>query len=115
MGEGKNTQSAVSTLEILGVTMEAFVSLLNGLPGHSYSHCTESIFRLFNFISCSEGIFGTVQKEISSGSTLLIVFLWCFTIGLHELSGIIDEEQKIVRLGYSFSLDYSLYGYNVYN
>lgn len=36
VGERKTyTQSAVITLEILVVTMEAFVSLLNGLPGHS--------------------------------------------------------------------------------
>lgn len=36
VGERKPTQSAVITLEILDVTMEAFVSLLNGLPGHSF-------------------------------------------------------------------------------
>ena len=46
----KRTQSAVITLEILDVTMEAFVSLLNGLPGHSFADSAESIFRLFNFI-----------------------------------------------------------------
>lgn len=57
VGERKPTQSAVITLEILDVTMEAFVSVLNGLPGHSFTDCAESIFRLFNFISCSEGDF----------------------------------------------------------
>ena len=55
--ERKPTQSAVITLEILDVTMEAFVSVLNGLPGHSFTDRAESIFRLFNFISCSEGDF----------------------------------------------------------
>lgn len=57
VGERKPTQSGVITLEILDVTMEAFVSVLNGLLGHSSTDCAESIFKLFNFISCTEGYF----------------------------------------------------------
>lgn len=62
-GQRKPTQRAVITLEILHVTMEAFVSALNGLPDHSFTNCAESIFRLFSFISYSEENFGTMQKK----------------------------------------------------
>lgn len=89
VGERKTyTQSAVITLEILVVTMEAFVSLLNGLPGHSLraTDCAESIFRLFNFISCSS-LGGFLAKDISGGQLLLIAVLLCHTICLLELSG----------------------------
>lgn len=41
-----NTQSTVTTLKSQRVTMEAFVSLVNGLPRHSFCHFTDSIFRL---------------------------------------------------------------------
>lgn len=91
-GQREPTQSGVITLEILHVTMEAFVSALNGLPGRSFTNCAESIFRLFGFIShCGEN-FGTTRKEISSGQLLLIVFFQCYTICLLELPGVINEE-----------------------
>lgn len=62
--ETPHTQSAVITLEILRVTMEAFVSFINGLDeGHSFTDCAESIFRLFNFISCSGGDFWHSAKR----------------------------------------------------
>lgn len=93
-GQSKPTQSAVITLEILHVTMEAFVSALNGLPDHSFTSCAESIFRLFSFISYSAENFGTMEKEISGGQLLLIVFLQCCTICLLELSGVIDAEYR---------------------
>lgn len=62
-GQRKPTQRPVITLEILHVTMEAFVSALNGLLDHSFTNCAESIFRLFSFISYSEENFGTMQKK----------------------------------------------------
>lgn len=82
-GRAKPHTKPVITLEILDVTMEAFVSVLNGLPRHSFTDCAESIFRLFNFISCSKGgflfyfilFFGTLQNEVSGGPLLLIISL----------------------------------------
>lgn len=77
VGERKPTQSAVITLEILDVTMEAFVSVLNGLPGHSF-RLLIALNQYLGFsilLAAPRGIFGTVQKEISSGQPLLIVFL----------------------------------------
>lgn len=76
------TQSAVITLEILLVTMEAFVFLLNGLPGHSLGalDCAESIFKLFPILLAApvgvgwrgrEGVL--LAKDISGGQLLLIV------------------------------------------
>lgn len=86
------TQSGVTTLEILRVTMAAFVSALNGLPHHSFTHGAESIFRLFGFISYREDNVGTTLKEISGGQLLLMVFFQCYTICLLELPGVINEE-----------------------
>lgn len=70
--------------------------------------CAESIFKLFNFISCSNwggrgGIPGTPHKDISGDQLLLIVFLLCRTICLLELSGIIDEQDRCTHLFPLFS------------
>lgn len=105
MGERKPTQSAVITLEILDVTMEAFVSVLNGLPGHSF-RLLIALNQYLGFsilLAAPRGIFGTLRKEISSGQLLLIVFLLCYTICLLELSGIIDEEYRYSHLFPLFS------------
>lgn len=72
--------------------MEAFVSLLNGLPGHSLG----LLIALNQYLSFSillaapvgvvrEG--GFLAQDISGGQLLLIAFLLCHTICLLELSG----------------------------
>lgn len=72
----KPTQSAVITLEILDVTMEAFVSVLNGQPGHSLILIALNQYLGFSILlAAPRGIFGTARKEISSGQALLIAFL----------------------------------------
>lgn len=94
-----HTQSAVITLEVLHVTMEAFVSVLNGLAGHSFTDCAESIFRLFSFISSSTGGFLAPRKrKLAVAKPLLIVFLQCYTICLLELSAVIDDLCITTRL-----------------
>lgn len=112
VGERNPTQSAVITLEILDVTMEAFVSVLNGLPGHSFGLLI-ALNQYLGFsilLAAPRGdfsfflpFFGTAQKEISSGQQLLIVLLLCYTICLLELSGIIDEEYRYTHLFPFFS------------
>lgn len=70
------TQSAVITVEILDVTMEAFVSVLNGLPRHSFKLIALNQYLGFSILlAAPRGIFGWARKEISSGRALLIVFL----------------------------------------
>lgn len=84
------TQSAVITLEILVVTMEAFVSLLNGLPGHSLG----LLIALNQYLGFSVLLAapvggagrGFLAKDILL-QLLLIAVLLCHTICLLELSG----------------------------
>jgi len=74
-GERNPTQSAVITLEILDVTMEAFVFSSMGCPAIHLLIALNQYLGFSILLAAPRGILGTMQKEISSGQILLIVFL----------------------------------------